>query len=272
VTILGAVQGEQKKIRSMERDVELYFDRLSFESHICGIVLHPLKDGQKPSDYEHPQSLDSGIIDEYLSDTTITPQSVHKEAHYLEDISDHLLTLLEREEAPDECVEIIENVMVMADSIDQSLQTLRSQLNLVTFNLRSETPSEEKYENILEMLRNLQYLRITVNRPTSSVTPPVEDVVKVTTQDATTQVQPKQKNASVACSLSKESSPMKSLLKSVKKNVDPEHLRKSSKSVISSASSKLELMAPATPKRLRSFGKGTKKAFTNLKQKMDLQK
>ena len=86
----------------------------------------------------------------------------------------YLSALLEREEAPDECVEIIENVMVMADSIDQSLQTLRSQLNLVTFNLRSETPSEEKYENILEMLRNLQYLRITVNRPTSSVTPPVE--------------------------------------------------------------------------------------------------
>ena len=82
---------------------------------------------------------------------------------------------MEREEAPDECVDIIENVMVMADSIDQSLQTLRSQLNLVTFNLRSETPSEEKYERILEMLRNLQYLRITVNRPVSSETPPVAE-------------------------------------------------------------------------------------------------
>ena len=58
--------------------------------------------------------------------------------------------------------------MVMADSIDQSLQTLRSQLNLVTFNLRTEIPSEEKYEQVLEMLRNLQYLRITVNRPVSN--------------------------------------------------------------------------------------------------------
>ena len=58
--------------------------------------------------------------------------------------------------------------MVMADSIDQSLQTLRSQLNLVTFNLRTEIPSEEKYEQVLEMLRNLQYLRITVNRPASN--------------------------------------------------------------------------------------------------------
>ena len=58
--------------------------------------------------------------------------------------------------------------MVMADSIDQSLQTLRSQLNLVNFNLRTESPSEEKYERVLEMLRNLQYLRITVNRPASN--------------------------------------------------------------------------------------------------------
>ena len=58
--------------------------------------------------------------------------------------------------------------MVMADSIDQSLQTLRSQLNLVNFNLRTESPSEEKYERVLEMLRNLQYLRITVNRPAST--------------------------------------------------------------------------------------------------------
>ena len=74
---------------------------------------------------------------------------------------------MEAENAPEECVEIIENVMVMADSIDQSLQTLRSQLNLVTFNLRTEVPSEEKYEQVLEMLRNLQYLRITVNRPVS---------------------------------------------------------------------------------------------------------
>ena len=74
---------------------------------------------------------------------------------------------MEAENAPEECVEILENVMVMADSIDQSLQTLRSQLNLVTFNLRTEVPSEEKYEQVLEMLRNLQYLRITVNRPVS---------------------------------------------------------------------------------------------------------
>ena len=42
MTILGAEQGPLK-IRSMERDVELYFDRLAFEKHICGIVLHPLK-------------------------------------------------------------------------------------------------------------------------------------------------------------------------------------------------------------------------------------
>ena len=75
---------------------------------------------------------------------------------------------MENETAPEECHEIIENVMVMADSIDQSLQTLRSQLNLVNFNLRTESPSEEKYERVLEMLRNLQYLRITVNRPASN--------------------------------------------------------------------------------------------------------
>lgn len=62
---------------------------------------------------------------------------------------------------------------------------------------------------------------------------------------------------------------MKSLIKSVKKNVDPDQIRKSSKSVISSASSKLEMMAPATPKRLRSIGKGTKKAFKEFKSKME---
>ena len=92
---------------------------------------------------------------------------------------------------------------------------------------------------------------------------------KPLTRDATTQVKPRQRNASVACSINKSSSPMKSLIKSVKKNVDPDQIRKSSKSVISSASSKLEMMAPATPKRLRSIGKGTKKAFKEFKNKME---
>ena len=94
------------------------------------------------------------------------------------------------------------------------------------------------------------------------------EIEKPEMRDATTQVQPKMKNASVACS-QKEKSPIKSIFKSVKKNVDPEQLRKSSKSVISSASSKLELMTPSTPKRLRSIGKGTKKAFSNLKKQME---
>ena len=77
------IVGSGAKFRGMERDVELYFDRDAFQKHVCGLVLHPLKginlalhlygpiklsaeDGNK-ADYEHPQSLDSGIIEEYLS-------------------------------------------------------------------------------------------------------------------------------------------------------------------------------------------------------------
>ena len=48
------------------------------------------------------------------------------------------------------------------------IETLRSQLNLVIFNLRNEPSSEDKYEKIIEMMQNLQYLRITVNRSVRS--------------------------------------------------------------------------------------------------------
>lgn len=47
---------------------------------------------------DHPHSLDSGIIEEYLSDSTITPQSIYKDSNYLEDIADQLLSSLETEE------------------------------------------------------------------------------------------------------------------------------------------------------------------------------
>ena len=56
----------------------------------------------------------------------------------------------------------------MADCVDQSIQTLRGQLNLIIFNLRTEPASRDKYEKILEMMKNLQYLRITVNRSVRS--------------------------------------------------------------------------------------------------------
>ena len=76
---------------------------------------------------------------------------------------------LETEEpAAEDDADLLEHIMVMADCVDQSIQTLRGQLNLIIFNLRTEPASRDKYEKILEMMKNLQYLRITVNRSVRS--------------------------------------------------------------------------------------------------------
>ena len=79
------------------------------------------------------------------------------------------LASLETEEpAAEDDADLLEHIMVMADCVDQSIQTLRGQLNLIIFNLRTEPASRDKYEKILEMMKNLQYLRITVNRSVRS--------------------------------------------------------------------------------------------------------
>ena len=76
---------------------------------------------------------------------------------------------LEAEEpAAEDDADLLEHIMVMADCVDQSIQTLRGQLNLIIFNLRTEPASRDKYEKVLEMMKNLQYLRITVNRSVRS--------------------------------------------------------------------------------------------------------
>ena len=43
---------------------------------------------------------------------------------------------------------------------------------------------------------------------------------------------------------------------------------KSSKAALNSAIDKTELIVPGTPKRIKSFGKGTKKVFNNIKSKI----
>lgn len=263
----------------MERDVEIYLEEkyldTFFQDRIQNIKIHPLKpdqwhDAKCQAVTDHPYSLDSGIIEEYISDSTITPQSEYKDCNYLEDISDQLIAALETEEPPtDEEVDLLEHIMVMADSVDQSLQTLRGQLNLIIFNLRTEGSSREKYEKILEMMKNLQYLRITVNRSVRSQSQKniTEDASTGTaTQDATTQVQPRHRHVGITCNM-KEKTTLSKIIKSARK-ADPERIRKTSKSVINSAIEKTELLVPGTPKRIRSFGKGTKKVFTNIKSKI----
>lgn len=265
ITILGA-----SKQRKMERDVEIYLEdqylNTFFEDRIQKIVVHPLKPENWPARCEaipdHPHSLDSGIIEEYLSDSTLTPQSNH--SNHLEDIADQLLSSLETEEPADEDdTDLLEHIMVMADCVDQSIQTLRGQLNLIIFNLRTEPASRDKYEKILEMMKNLQYLRITVNRSVRS-----QSHKNIAHKDAFTQVQPRHRHVGLQCHM-KEKSTFTKMIKSVKKvSTDPERLRKSSKAALNSAIDKTELIVPGTPKRIKSFGKGTKKVFNNIKSKI----
>merc|ERR1712227_783510 len=219
------------KQRKMERDVEIYLEDqyldTFFEDRIQKIVVHPLKPENWPARCEaipdHPHSLDSGIIEEYLSDSTIAPQSIYKDSNYLEDIADQLLSSLETE----------------------------------------EPASRDKYEKILEMMKNLQYLRITVNRSVRS-----QSHKNIAQKDAFTQVQPRHRHVGLQCHM-KEKSTLTKMIKSVKKvSTDPERLRKSSKAALNSAIDKTELIVPGTPKRIKSFGKGTKKVFNNIKSKI----
>merc|ERR1712135_41641 len=98
-----------------------------------------------------------------------------------------LFSSLEAEEpAAEDDADLLEHIMVMADCVDQSIQTLRGQLNLIIFNLRTEPASRDKYEKILQMMKNLQYLRITVNRSVRS-----QSHKNIAQKDAFTQVQPR---------------------------------------------------------------------------------
>ena len=154
-----------------------------------------------------------------------------------------MLASLETEEpAAEDDADLLEHIMVMADCVDQSIQTLRGQLNLIIFNLRTEPASRDKYEKILEMMKNLQYLRITVNRSVRSqshkskfiqnlghrcnILPMIIIILDIAQKDAFTQVQPRHRHVGLQCHM-KEKSTLTKMIKSVKKvSTDPERLRK----------------------------------------------
>ena len=149
---------------------------------------------------------------------------------------DFFLASLETEEpAAEDDADLLEHIMVMADCVDQSIQTLRGQLNLIIFNLRTEPASRDKYEKILEMMKNLQYLRITVNRSVRSQSHKSEFspkcklfifILDIAQKDAFTQVQPRHRHVGLQCHM-KEKSTLTKMIKSVKKvSTDPERLRK----------------------------------------------
>ena len=204
----------------------------------------------------------------------------------------------------------------MTDCVDQSIQTLRGQLNLIIFNLRTEPASRDKYEKILEMMKNLQYLRITVNRSVRSQSHKSKCIPRIWVTDAIFydhyyfRYCPKRcVHSSPAPSSSRWSSMSHEgeiyfnkndkkrkkgfdwsgttskkewisnifkyciswLLSQISPLVKSQNFwksTKSSKAALNSAIDKTELIVPGTPKRIKSFGKGTKKVFNNIKSKI----
>ena len=159
--------------------------------------------------------------------------------HFIWNYHFFLASLETEEPAAEDDADLLEHIMVMADCVDQSIQTLRGQLNLIIFNLRTEPASRDKYEKILEMMKNLQYLRITVNRSVRSQSHKSEFshnakmetfmaifILDIAQKDAFTQVQPRHRHVGLQCHM-KEKSTLTKMIKSVKKvSTDPERLRK----------------------------------------------